>query len=331
MAFLLPVCTERYSNIYLEPAILLSILNTSAAAVTPIDMIIQYAQIEYQGTLIYKNGYVRVFDQFTSLDNLYSYFDVDLMKLGKGCIDSILEAIQMHRYVLIELDEFYINGMYFFHRSHYFRKFMFYGFDFQTKQLMSYTHNRFGCFDNINFSFPMLTYAVESSLQEAGFNRDWQCGRMVSLKNQISKPIYNFADLCVKYLTEREELLLDNNDRPISKRLYGPLIYSAVIDALQKKQENLELTDYRCISMLTQNKDIIVKLLLAQAAERKDTIFYEIAKEYAQLQKRLKLAGIYMLKEFSGPAKLLPIVEEINEIQKQDDRLMKKVLHRLGG
>ena len=83
--------------------------------------------------------------------------------------------------------------------------------------------------------------------------------------------------------------------------------------------------------MLTQNKDIIVKLLLAQAAERKDTIFYEIAKEYAQLQKRLKLAGIYMLKEFSGPAKLLPIVEEINEIQKQDDRLMKKVLHRLGG
>ncbi len=260
---ILPVAWSGFSSVYLEPGLLLSVMKASGRYEEWMQthFINLDASVYQTGSLIYRDGYIKLFYESTRPEMLHSFFAMQPWPAVHR--DSVAERavsdLAAERYVLLDLDEFHIPGTYYAGRVHYWRRFLLYGYDRSKELFYAASHNRFAQLKPFAIPRPLLEQAADPPQgREDIANASLQQGISLRLKQGMLEHIPYHP-----YAIYRQ--LLDYHDTPYTRLsrctsreqtqdVYGLSLYDLVIDRLKLGLHYLEKADYRVLGMLAEQK-----------------------------------------------------------------------------
>lgn len=259
----LPVAWSGFSSVYLEPGLLLSVIQASGRYEEWMQthFINLYASSYQTGSLIYRDGYLKLFYESTRPEILHSFFEMHPWPAvyRDFVAEGVTSELASDRYVMLDLDEFHIPGTYYAGRVHYWRRFLFYGYD-QSKELFyAASHNRFTQLKPFAIPRALLEQAADPAEERKNIaNSSPSQGMSLRLKQGMLEHIHYHP-----YTIYRQ--LVDYRDTPYTRQgrrtprertqdVYGFALYDLVIDRLELGLQYLEKADYRVLGMLAEQK-----------------------------------------------------------------------------
>lgn len=289
---MLPVAWAGFPGVYLEPSLLLSIMKASGRYENWIqtNFINLYASVYETGDLIYRDGYLKLFYESTRPELLNSYFEKQAWgpDASSAIAKRLNDELEAERYVLLDLDEYHIPGTYYAGRVHYWRRFLFYGWDGEQEAFCAASHNRFTQLKEFQIPSRLLERAVfVDGPKESIPNASPAQGMSLRLKRGLLQEIPYQPDRIWRQLIDyRSARYIRQNSRSARERTtdtFGPALYDLIIDRLALGLNNLEKMDYRVFGMLAEQKAGMAERLefLSSQYPRADLI--DLVREYRRM------------------------------------------------
>ena len=271
MKVILQVKNNGFSKIYLEPCIYLSILSTipeyNEWALSNF-MVLCAGKYE-KGDLIYRNGYVKIFYHTTRIDTLRNWFNINYYSTNitaTEVLSYIKNEILHRKYIIIELDEFFITNTYYFNRHHYYRKFLIYGFDSNKELFYTMSHDK-----NTNYSyFELESDQIYNIYKYQSERNDIPNKGPIAIQSLCIKKEFNCTFSLDHYLNQFNDMLYNkkvvfNSDLKqniTSTFYYGIQMYDIMKEAYNAAIYNMEKIDFRALGILAEHKMHMIERLL---------------------------------------------------------------------
>lgn len=304
----LEVNAEQYGNIYLLPAIYLSILLTGRNANLWLmeNCPSQYVRIHNQCDLIYRNGYIKAYDEMTSLDSLLNYLDVEPMPesfyWSPSIADLLIDTIDQKKYIVLDLDEYYIEQTYFYRRRHYYRKFMIYGYDRKACIIKAYSHDEWTRYRPFALDILKLPQIVQLGARRSDTaNRFTYRGLFIRRNPSCSVFFFSphrFLFRLNSCLENRMVKVYSNKGDLLYTDLYGFQLYETIIKKIQLLKQNIVHLDYRVFSILGQHKARMAQTITYLEQAYRIPGLSEIAETYKNLAGQWKKLLLIFLKPY---------------------------------
>ena len=259
----LPVAWNDIPSVYLHPALLLSIMKASGQYENWLHMnfINVYASVYEKGDLLCRNGYLKLFYESTAPQELHSFFRIKEWNVWSisAVEKNIYATIDENEYVLLDLDEFYIQGTYYYHRVHYFRRFLFWGYHKEKAIFYTISHDKFTKLSNFYIHKENLLEALVGRLDgEKIPNGSNSIGLSIKLKTGLFQQIpynpYSIYLQLLKYHDGYQITRATRTDDADTTDYFGFILYDLLIDRIQQSLKNIVKYDYRAIGMLVEQK-----------------------------------------------------------------------------
>lgn len=286
----LEVNAAQYGNVYLMPAILISILSTSKDANLWLmeNCPQQYVRIHNRCDLIYRNGYIKIYDEMTRPGYLLNYLDIEPMTenlcRSASIAEYLIKAVDRQEYIVLDLDEYYIEHTYFFNRRHYYRKFLIYGYDKQTGIIRAYSHDERTVYRPFFLNMHDLPRIIREGNQRPDTANRFVYEGLLVRKNPSCGPFEfsprRFLHRLNSCLENRMVKVCADSGSILYTDLYGDQIYDIITEKIRLAKENIIQLDYRIFSMLEQRQS-----RMAQAID--------YLQQYFQVPGLEKIAGSY--------------------------------------
>lgn len=259
----LPIALKGFSALYLEPALRLAILKASGAFDDWLSMnFIHLYASEYQtGSLIYRDGYCKLFYESTRPAVLHSFFHETDWPAADTVSDALAETLAGGDYVLLDLDEYYIPGTYYAGRVHYWRRFLFWGWE--EDGFLALSHNRFAQMAEFHIPRAVLSMAAAQGGQmpNGSVRPGVALRRKEGLFQRIVYRSYDVYRQLAEYYHADMVQHTVHSDGARTVDTYGFALYDRLIDRLALGRYGLEKVDYRALAMLAEQKEGLAERL----------------------------------------------------------------------
>ncbi len=258
-------------KLYLQSDIFYSILNIGAPDGIWSNRPIQYVRIYNKGPLIYRGGYVKVYNETDRPENIHRFFNIKNWDhtYKSSVIEHVKKDLADGSYILLNLDEYYIDNTYFFGRTHYYRNFLFYGCDDEKQEFYAASHNKNTRYSPFILPYKLLDkiYSIKNNTKEIP-NRALQRGQTIRIKEGYEKDEAFYYDK-TRWKNDVQRHLQDQaidgyDDEAVFTDLYGMSRYNAIFHALDQLEYNLEKTDYRIFIMIKNHFYNYISVLQGQ-------------------------------------------------------------------
>ena len=257
------------AKLYLQSDILYSILNIKTPNGIWGKRPIQYVRIYNKGPLIYRGGYVKIYNETDRPENLNRFFIIENWEDSHqvNVVESVRKNLANGKYVLLNLNEFYIKNTYFFKRTHYCRNFLFYGYDDDKQEFYAASHNKYTRYSTFTIPYQLLGRIYDINSTKDIPNRAIQLGQSIQIKEGYEKDEAFYYDK-IRWKSDiqkhLQDQIIDGHDaEAVFKDLYGMARYNAIFHALDQLEYNLEKTDYRIFIMIKNHLSEFISVLQA--------------------------------------------------------------------
>ncbi len=259
----LPIALKGFSALYLEPALRLAILKASGAFDDWLRMnFINLYASEYQtGSLIYRDGYCKLFYESTRPAVLHSLFRETDWPMADAVSDALTETLAGGDYVLLDLDEYHIPGTYYAGRVHYQRRFLFWGWE--EDGFLALSHNRFAQMAEFCIPRAVLSKAVvrNGQVPNGSVRPGVALRRKEGLFQRIVYRPYDVYRQLAEYYNAHMVQHTVHSDGGRTVDTHGFALYDRLIDRLALGRRGLEKVDYRALAILAEQKEGLAERL----------------------------------------------------------------------
>ena len=295
--------------------------------------------------------YVEHWPQYSEVVDI-NWLNFQLSDDGESIVDKICRAIRSLSYISVYTDEYYIPGKGSYHKQHYVRQLLIYGFDPDKKKFycLGYTSYKnpnnpgyfgFDYFDKEIISFNDMTIAYDGAKIHYKTSAPWAERYFLYFFTTIAKKreypfnLNLFKQSIIEYIhsvpdhgKEAYQLEQTTYNHDFS---YGIKVYDSLISVLRKNLlENESPLDYFCLYLLKEHKKVILKRLLY--IQKKYRI--NIENQIIQFQKIDKVInGLYLnyLKHQIRPKNEIieKTIHSLSIIKSEEPLILKQIVETL--
>lgn len=264
----------------------------------------------------------------------YSYIDIDNIA-RHDIIELIKSTLISNKYVILFLDEYYIESTINVNKEHAFEESLIYGFDDEKKVFFSLGFNDRWLFGKMQYSYDEVINAhnslIKHKAEELPVYVKWYTFTKIELINGVSEEdhlkeiifeITNYNNSTEQVKKLRSETITERGE----KAVYGIKCYEEIVKSLYIMLDSIIQTDYRHIHLLFEHKKLMIDKLSyisdkLKLDEKKYVDEYNLVLKKVQLAKLLYLkaiiadkdAGLYdCLKDKDIILEIIKILEEIS-------------------
>lgn len=341
---ILEVNAEQYGNVYLMPAILISILSTSKDANLWLmeNCPEQYVRNHNRCDLIYRNGYIKIYDEMTRPGYLLDYLDIKLMAenlyRSPSVAKHLMKAIDRQEYIVLDLDEYYIEHTYFFNRRHYYRKFLINGYDKQAGIVRAYSHDERTVYRPFCLSMRDLPHIIQKGNQILDTANRFAYGSLIIRKNpscgSFAFSLHRFLYRLNLCLENRKVEVRSDSGEILYTDLYGFQMYDVIVEKIRLLKENIVQLDYRVFSMVEQRLARMADTIDYLKQELRVSELHESAGTYRNLASQWKRLFFIFLKPYrtcytERYRNLDEIIHQINSCKETEKICLNGLIERL--